>query len=623
MEKFFMDDAMRYIRFFVMVLFCANSFMMMASDRFFDPYSSLRAGSSGGKVSFGTFAAEMMKYKIVFGVKQAYSVTSKIIAEKPKETLAMATAVALLGLAWYKKESIKKLFNSESMQRYKEYMASVRDSAVTAMDNQIAKIPSPFYEGVVLLRGLIAFLYRTCVAIENQYLAGLVLSPIVGHISSYTPLAVLGGAKTGWVLSGIFLARGYSRIDTGEVKQKVDVLQKVVEQGQVVAIQNHDQMLENIQNLEERIDQASSEIKKEIELSSKGLEGKVDSLCSGTEKSCAMLTEKIAGLSSEVCQLSEQVSLLPSKADNQKVIDEALSNTIKSFKALLVSNVEELDQKTKKKLDVIGQQLVDGLQKIDGKQIEQTQELKELERAFSMIIDERESNIKAVTALVDSTKLSNGLLLKKFGSLENIFKNVQTAYQESDEKFGQLLAQNKKDSKRLESIIAEQINGFTAINNKLSKLQENIDVVDQKTETQYVTLANKMDVGIQEQKEVQQCIVDVLNNLKKELLKIQEEATNERKAVEESLRSELKQLRDDLKVNAVENKQTQSEILAAVKKNKKTKRITAGESSYQLPYTSIPQITSKQNTVAIQWQPQVDRNNDRIGLAYIKGESYS
>ncbi|HLW73366.1 MAG TPA: hypothetical protein VKR54_04945 [Candidatus Babeliales bacterium] len=596
-----MADAMRYIRFFVVVLFCSNFSLMVAGDRSFDPYSSyLRAGSLGGKgfLRNGIFA-EMMKHKIVSGASQAYSVTSKIIVQNPKETLAIATLVALLGLAWSKRESIKQWYDSKAMLQYKEYMVSFRDSAVVVMDNQIARIPFPFSPIVVGLRGLISFLYHKLVAMEGEYVAGVILSPVVGYLNSYTPFAALGGTKMGLIASVACLVRGWMGIDAAtinksvkNVEHRVETLQQSVTDGQQAATKNHEQMLTEIQGLEEKINQASLEIKQEIETS---------------HNQTAKLTEKIADLSDQVCALGEQVSILPSKDD----IGKALAQTVENFRELVVSSVEQLDQRTEKKLVAIEERLTEGLQKIDSKQEEV---MLELEKNFGAIIDEREANIRVITTLVDSTKLSNSVLLEKFDYLDSSFKNIQLAYHQSDEKYQQLLNQKTKDWQRLEEVITKQINGFDAIYNKLSlELQNKIDVMDkkveaveQKTDVHYVSLNNKMDVVMQEQKAVLQHLTELREKTRQDALMFKEELL---KINEES----AKKMDEQLKNYAAGFQKGQSKILDAINQKNQTQQITLGEPCYQLSYSQPFQIKSS----------QANQNNGFPGRMCIKNESYS
>jgi hypothetical protein len=577
------------IRFLVMVTLCSNFAMVFAGDRF-DPYSL-----SSSSASLRSFQLN----KIISGIQNLDSaplfafldkscekmhhgcaLASKIVADNPKEASAVAVTAIVLGLMLYKSEAIKAYFKSKSLEPYKQKIVGLRDSAVATMDNQIAKIPYPVCTLFVGIRGLIAYLFNNIVAMKGEYVVAAAVAPILGYANSFTPFAALGGAKMGSAVAGCFLTRGWLAIDTEKVirkmkkvEKKVDVVQESINQGQQAATKNHLTVLRDIKFLNGKIDQLSLDIKDEIEASNKTLSDKVGSSAIAAEQSHGVLKKSIEGVNADLVALIDQVRTLPSKDDNQKIVDAAMAEVIKSFENCIANNVKVSDERTEQRLEVIKQQLKDSFKSLNDQQENQAQKIERLANEFAVTIDEREQNIKALTELVDSTKLSNNKLSEKLESLDNNFIKIQEAFKQSDKKYGEILEEKNKDWDRLQEKLNDQIVLFNETNEKiLLELKRNIeavdkrtDILDEKIDIQNKKLLETIQVRTQEQnknreedKQVLQeslrqmqttsnTAMSMLSKMQEDLIKIKEEADKERQAAvlrEESLRQELNVLLD-------------------------------------------------------------------------------
>ena len=419
------------------------------------------------------------------------------------------------------------------------------------------------------------------------------------------------------------------------------------------AAENHKAVLENIKDVNNKINQLSAGIKQEIEGSNKILGEKIDNSANEAEKSCEALKQNIEAVNKGLLGLVDQVSKLPSKDENQKIVDEAMAKTIEKFEKCIASNVEVLDKKTEEKLVIIKQQLIDGFDKIDNQQEDQAKKIQNLADQVSSVFDEREKNIKALTALVDSTMLSNKALLEKFGSIENDFAKTQEAFKKSDKKYSELLDEKAKDWNRLVETISEQIKGFETINTKLLQMDSKINAIDQRTNA----VEEKIDNQCQKQEEalkvcaqqVQETCHNAISLFKKELVRTQEEAAKkEQEAVlrEEALRQEIKALkegqtkqnekvdalRDDLRTNAEKVHEDQNKILTAInsrnRAENKRKKITSGDSTglgsigqnsnsilklknkqHHLDQIQLQQQFAQGSLSAIDWSNHTDQNN--------------
>lgn len=672
--NFSMAYIARYIRFFVVMIVCLNSKAMLSSDRTFDPYSSsptikpsnmslrfmglsksLSGISHDGSILFLSFLD-----KSYVKMHDAYDLTSKVITENPRQVSAVAAAATILALAWYKRESIKEYCKTEHIEKFKERINNLGGSAVEIIDNQIKKLPPIVQPLPLALKGVIAWFYRKLLAMEGEYVVGALMSPLIGYINSWTPFAAFGGVKLGCAVAGGFWIRGWMGIDAAEIKRevnkvgkKVDGVQDSVNNAQVKANENHEVVLKNIEDLDNKISQLSLDIKQEIEESNETLGKKIESSATQAEESRNVLKKNIESVHNELSLLAEQVSQLPSKKDNQNVVDDAMAKTIKSFEDCIANSVEVLDKKTEEKLAVIKQQLREGFEKIDGQQKDQANKIKKLADQVSQVIDEREQDIKALTDLVDSTKISHKVLLEKFDSIEDGFTKTQKALKENDAKYTKLLEEKAKDWLRLEEKINEQIQGFSTINQKLSELQKNIvavdqkiDAVEQKTDNQYEQLNTKMDkqednlklCAQQQEESLKLCMQQMekscnsailslkeeLVKTQKEILKVQEDADKERKA--SKLREELylkeleaqtkkisaleeaqnKQgekvdlLRDDLKINAEKVHKGQTEILDAIKNGSSNPQITYNSSAGNTGHKKLLRANNSQSPHDIQ-----------------------
>src|SRR5438309_311651 len=348
-----------YIRFFVMIALCLHSGVLLSSDRSFDPYLSSSPKSSdvstkllnlgkgisgvknGGSVAFLAFLD-----KSTIKIRDAYDFTSKVIVENPKQASAVAVAATVLAIVWYKRESIKGLCKTEKIEWFKEKINTLGDSAVKIIDNQIRKLPYIVQPLPLAVKGAIAWFYRKLIAMEGEYALGVFMSPIIGYINSWTPFGAIAGVRVGWVASGGFLIRGWMGIDAAEINRevrgvkkevikvsdKVDVVDKkidgvkdILEGGQREAAKNHEAVLENIKGVNNKINKLSPDIKQEIEDSNKILGEKIDNSANEAEKSCEALKQNIEAVNKGLLGLVDQVSKLPSKDENQKIVDEAMA----------------------------------------------------------------------------------------------------------------------------------------------------------------------------------------------------------------------------------------------------------------------------------------------------------
>lgn len=556
-----------FIRSFFVIALSFNTIVMLASERYFDPYSSSSSStlqSQPIKFPITTHSAiNRMKLvnlsplfalfdQSIIKMHQGYDVTTKLVIENPKQASAVAVTVILLGLMWYKSEAIKVHFNSEKMEKYKTSIVDYRDSAVTELDKHIQKIPYPMYPVVVSVKDLIAFVFKKIIAMDGEYVVGAFLAPVLGYINSLTPFAGLYTPNMGYIVAGGFLVRGWMGIDAAQINRNL----KKVEDKVVDVEKKVEKVLEDIKGLNSKIDELPLEVREEIEAATRQLGEKVDSSIIKTEQAHLLLQKTVGGLTGELEKLILDVKKLPSKGDTQKVIDEALAVTVERLQNCIAESVKALDETTEKKLNSIKEELANGFQKVENNQGVLGQKIEDLAKEFTKTIDEREQNIKVLTEIVDATKISNGQLLEKFSFVEKGFVATQEAFKSSNEKYTQLLEEKTKDWSRLEQIISDQILGFESFKEQLSELNKRVTAVDEKTDKQYEQLSDKIGTGLQQQEKSFQLYMDQvqtsINLLTEELRKTKEEAAvraqeiiEERKQAkerEDALRKELNAL---------------------------------------------------------------------------------
>lgn len=584
-----MTYAMRDMRLFIIMAFCLHSMVMVAAERSFNPYASSSSSFSSPSVPFSVRYFDFKKITsgmsdiaslplLVFLNKSfekasdGYEHLAQIIADNPKQAKVVAATALVLAVMWYKSEAMKNFFKSERFANCGNKIIEWRDSAVKAVDDKlIANIPYPVYPVVLALRKFVGFLFNRIIAMEGEYVVGACASPLIGYINSYTPFAGYFGVRAGVLTAGMLLGRGWMGIDAAEVKRavekvagKVDGVQTTVESGQRQAAQDHEETLGKIKDLNGKIEQLSVEIKQEIETSNKNVTAQIESSAKQAEESRDVLKQNIEKVHGELLSLAGEVSKLPSKQDNQNLVDEAMAKAIEKFEKCVTDSVGALDKKTEVQLEAITQQLKEGFNHLGDQQSNQTEQIKNLSDQFTIVLDEREKDIKALTTLVDSTKLSNKDLLEKFEQMNRGFSSVQEVLRKNDEKYDKLLDEKREDWNRLEKTIADQIEGFGTLNEKLSALDNKIGAVDQKVDHQYGVLMSTI-ASLKEELAIKQKLFEEERKQEQREREELRQQLREMKEAQKQQNENMTLLRNDLKSNAEKVHKGQTEILDAIK----------------------------------------------------------
>jgi hypothetical protein len=613
----------RHIRFFVIMILFFNSMIMLSSDRMPTPRRSVKASqldfSKWKNIFFGSTTGFSAVFRVLgkspFKIGETFTCASDFVANHPQQSCGAAVVGLMLAVLLYKQQSIKNVCNSDFIEKGKQKIDGVATSLGDVLDRLIAKCPYIFQPLPRVVKGFVAWFYRKLIAMENEYAIGALVSPGILYLNSLTPFSPLGGIKTGFLLAGVFVARGWMGIDSAEIKKdvnkvskqvevvdkKVDRLGEVVDQVDKNVIKvdiKADAIKEDTQQIKATLEQQHEKVLADITAVNKNIADLSQSLTerindgnnqlstqitNEAQISRNILQEKIEEVNKQLAKIVDDVSELPSKDDSVKIIDAAMTETIKKLQQFVADSVKAVDNSTENKFAEIKKEMEKSFADIDSKQDVQNNAIKDLAQKVSRVIDEREEDIAVLADLVGSTKLSNQELLKKFAFMDSGFESIKAIVEDGEIKYKKLLEEKKEDWGRLQKKMDEQINIFSDMNIKINNMDQKIANLGTKVEKNYELLSTQMN---EQSQQFQEILNKEFKQWQQNFDQAQKEAEREREKAAErelELKKELLKLREDLKMTAIDINKKQDKILDAInnKTDDDTDKITFNEKTEQ------------------------------------------